>query len=201
MENTKTCTKCNTTKDISEFQIRTDTGKHRLQCIKCRLESSKKHYERNKHKRLEQCKEYYENNKEAKREWGFKYREENKIHRLARGRKYYQNNKDAINKRIKKYRETPIGKAVAKNASGRRRSRLRSGTISNLDIKNLREKTKNCYWCNVKLKKDYHLDHYLPLSKGGKHVIENIVITCPTCNLRKNAKDPLEFANQLGRLL
>ena len=41
----------------------------------------------------------------------------------------------------------------------------------------------------------------MPLSKGGEHTLTNLVVSCPTCNLQKNAKDPIEFANKLGRLL
>jgi len=59
---------------------------------------------------------------------------------------------------------------------------------------------KVCHWCGVKCESDYHIDHYFPLSKGGKHDISNLVISCPTCNVRKNAKDPYKFAQQRGRL-
>ena len=50
-------------------------------------------------------------------------------------------------------------------------------------------------------KKDYHIDHIMPLSKGGRHTISNLVVSCPTCNLQKNAKDPYQFAQERGRLL
>lgn len=30
---------------------------------------------------------------------------------------------------------------------------------------------------------------------------ENLQLLCPTCNLRKHAKDPIEWANELGLLL
>jgi 5-methylcytosine-specific restriction endonuclease McrA len=59
---------------------------------------------------------------------------------------------------------------------------------------------KICYWCDKKCAKKYHIDHYEPLAKGGRHQVGNLVIACPTCNLRKNAKDPLEFAASVGRL-
>lgn len=60
--------------------------------------------------------------------------------------------------------------------------------------------TKVCYWCGCKCQKRYHVDHYYPLSKGGKHAVGNLVIACPKCNLKKSAKDPLEFAAEVGRL-
>lgn len=59
---------------------------------------------------------------------------------------------------------------------------------------------KICYWCNVECKSEYHIDHYVPLAKGGTHTIDNLVIACPKCNLTKNAKDPYKFAQTKGRL-
>ena len=35
----------------------------------------------------------------------------------------------------------------------------------------------------------------------SEHLIENIVLACPHCNMSKHDKDPIEFANKLGRLL
>jgi len=64
-----------------------------------------------------------------------------------------------------------------------------------------RETPKVCYWCSAKCAKHHHVDHYTPLSRGGKHEAANLVISCPTCNLRKHAKDPLDFAREVGRLL
>jgi len=63
-----------------------------------------------------------------------------------------------------------------------------------------REAPKVCHWCGVKCPKLYHVDHYIPLSKGGKHAVQNLVIACRKCNLRKSARDPYDFAASLGRL-
>lgn len=59
---------------------------------------------------------------------------------------------------------------------------------------------KICYWCGVKCEKNYHVDHYQPLALDGRHAVENLVISCARCNLRKRAKDPYEFAATVGRL-
>jgi len=59
---------------------------------------------------------------------------------------------------------------------------------------------KLCYWCQKPCEEKYHVDHYEPLARGGKHVIANLVIACPSCNVKKNAKDPYAFAASLGRL-
>ena len=42
--------------------------------------------------------------------------------------------------------------------------------------------------------------HYA-VSFGGSHTQDNVQILCATCNFRKGAKDPIDFANENGRLL
>lgn len=55
--------------------------------------------------------------------------------------------------------------------------------------------------CRISLKREYHEDHIVPLIKGGTNYIRNIQLLCKTCNLKKHAKDPIEWAQKLGLLL
>lgn len=166
------------------------------QCIACR------HSPEGRSKRKKQGKAWYKKNKKEVAEWG---------------RKYYLQNKQKIKDRVKQYREDNAekarycrrryyaenkekAKAAAKNDKHRRRAIVRSG-VSNSEFLAWQESQKKiCYWCGVGCENGYHVDHYHPLSKGGKHEIENLVIACEECNLRKNAKDPYEFAAEVGRL-
>ena len=45
-----------------------------------------------------------------------------------------------------------------------------------------------CQMCGVKLSKDFHADHIIPISKGGKTLTPNGQALCPTCNLQKSDK-------------
>jgi 5-methylcytosine-specific restriction endonuclease McrA len=48
-----------------------------------------------------------------------------------------------------------------------------------------------CYLCGAETAKDdRHVDHKVPLSKGGLHVSDNLAIACVSCNLKKGAKAP-----------
>jgi 5-methylcytosine-specific restriction endonuclease McrA len=47
----------------------------------------------------------------------------------------------------------------------------------------------------------YHLDHIIPLARGGKNEDRNMQVTCPTCNRQKHSKDPIEFMQSRGYLL
>jgi len=58
-----------------------------------------------------------------------------------------------------------------------------------------------CAVCAVGIKDNYHLDHITPLARGGKHEPRNLQLLCPTCNVRKSAKDPIAYMRELGRLL
>ena len=94
--------------------------------------------------------------------------------------------------------EIKIRKKLQKH---KRRFREQQGKIKPNEIRELKIKQNNrCYWCSTSIAKTYQIDHYEPLSKGGEHLIENIVLACPRCNMSKHDKDPLEFANKLGRL-
>jgi 5-methylcytosine-specific restriction endonuclease McrA len=51
-----------------------------------------------------------------------------------------------------------------------------------------------CHWCEALTTKDKrHVDHVIPLSKGGPHSAENLVCACQRCNCRKRNKLPHEF--------
>jgi 5-methylcytosine-specific restriction endonuclease McrA len=91
-------------------------------------------------------------------------------------------------------------RAVKSSYKARRKVKEKAGDSSAEIADWLKAQPRVCHWCNAKCRKDYHIDHYEPLSKGGKHEVKNLVIACPSCNLRKNAKDPYEFAKERGRL-
>jgi len=149
------------------------------------IKKSKQYLKDNKEKAKARQKEYYAKNREKLKDSSRRYRAENI---------------DIVREKERKYRISPMGKAVRKNSHNKRKKSFSGGDLTSTQIKEILENAINCYWCNNKLK-NKHIDHYIPLSKGGKHSLENIVVSCPHCNCSKNAKDPLEFAQSLGKLL
>lgn len=64
------------------------------------------------------------------------------------------------------------------------------------------KKSVICHWCGGKFPGNKcHADHVVPLAKGGPHALENLAVSCPTCNLRKKAKEPEEFNRTLNQPL
>ena len=45
-----------------------------------------------------------------------------------------------------------------------------------------------CAVCGVMLHGGYHVDHVIPIAKGGMNVVGNLQLLCPRCNLTKGAK-------------
>lgn len=133
-----------------------------------------------------------------KRLWAEKNAERIKAQRQAK----YQRTREQVIARSKQWVEKNKDKrlAISKSYKARRRQQEAGGDTT-AEIREWENSQKKvCYWCGSECASSYHLDHYEPLAKGGKHEISNLVIACAGCNLKKNAKDPYKFAGMFGRL-
>lgn len=82
------------------------------------------------------------------------------------------------------------------------RERNAAGSHTQEDIQRIKGQQRNkCAYCRKPLGKKWHIDHIKPISKGGSNEPSNIQLTCVTCNTRKNASDPIDFARKMGKLL
>jgi 5-methylcytosine-specific restriction endonuclease McrA len=181
-----------------------DRGKLRGECRECY-----KAYQRRY--RLTESGKQAEAKRDAspkRKEWVKSYRQspEFKERQVSRQYKAYR----------KKYRKTEKGRLVTNEAAKRYRTRhpsysllhgnLRrarrlkaSGSHTQNDIHILLKSQKGlCWWCDKPVGNRYHVDHRIPLTRGGSDAPENLCISCPECNLRKQNKLPQEWN---GRLL
>lgn len=114
---------------------------------------------------------------------------------------YYFANKE---RRSKSYRKWRLSSRAVKNASVRNRKARElnaEGSHTATDIeRQFKAQRGRCYYCGVKVGKNYHVDHVVPLSRGGSNDPFNLVIACPACNVAKRDRLPHEFP-QGGRLL
>jgi hypothetical protein len=59
-----------------------------------------------------------------------------------------------------------------------------------------------CVWCNKNIPKGLrHVDHIVPLSRGGLHRRDNLCCACFDCNVRKRDKLPDEWLKEIGKPL
>lgn len=177
-------------------------------CTKCQVEKSVELFSKDKYKKdglAYHCKEcvkaYNKSNAETIAKQKRAYRQANREKITAYHQAYKKSNRGAIAEQMKAYWQTPIGKAAHKNTKHKRRSLTRQGDVTSAQLLELQQSAKTCYWCNTSLKgKEVHIDHYIPLSKGGEHTLCNLVVSCSSCNLTKGVKDPLFFAQSIGKL-
>lgn len=73
------------------------------------------------------------------------------------------------------------------------------GTHTAFDIRNIyNDQDGLCFWCDFEVGEEWHVDHLIPLSKGGSNGPENIVVSCPTCNMSKGSSDPIDFLERVA---
>ena len=75
-----------------------------------------------------------------------------------------------------------------KKAHNRRRRALKVGNgVYVISAKDLRRLERGpCTYCGGAV--ILQVDHVIPLSRGGRHAIGNLVAACKSCNYRKNAR-------------
>lgn len=150
-------------------------------------EASRAWYERNKEAANQARRAWAQRNQERQKQTNIAWRELNKDRKLQTTLAWKLNNRERV---LLHYR----------NKGYRRRSRKRGGMSSPAVAAWLARQPKVCHWCGKKCAKGFQIDHYVPLARGGEHVESNLVVSCPPCNMRKSARDPYEFAAQVGRL-
>ncbi len=63
----------------------------------------------------------------------------------------------------------------------------------------LKEQNYQCIYCFCDLRKvKNHIDHILPLSRGGSNLRNNIQILCASCNIKKQARTHSEYLQVLS---
>ena len=132
--------------------------------------------------------------KETLLEKGKEYREVNRDKLMIRGKAYREANRELVNSRVREsQRKNPIRLRLEKH---KRRSLEQTGSVSVKRVRELLSLQKNlCVYCEVTLE-TYHVDHIIPLSKGGSNTDDNIQILCPSCNRRKGNKLHEEFVKE-----
>lgn len=107
----------------------------------------------------------------------------------------------AVGKQVGYSRLTPEQRRQKERIRERNREHRKRGRVSTDIIQRLKTLQRSrCAVCGGRLKQ-FHLDHIEPLSRGGPHHDHNVQLLCPPCNLRKAAKDPIQFMQEMGRLL
>lgn len=178
----KDCSKCGRNLPLSEFT----KDRHRKdglnsRCRDCVNANSRRYNKNNRAKIAARKKAYHE---------------ENRDELLPKMREYHAANRDRSAERRKAHRRAHPEMMVAQ--AHRRRSKIaeNGGTLTAAEIKAI--VAEDCFWCGIDCSQDFHLDHIVPISKGGRNSRCNVAVSCPGCNLSKNAKDLSDWLREIG---
>lgn len=197
---TKACTKCGETKVLGSFtKDKRKRDGRRPACKACEAEQKRAYRAANREKVLEQERAYREASREALAERDRAYYEANReavaerrrAHRAAnretiaeRDRAYYAANREAV----AEYRRAYYAANPHVHWASKYRTRARAYGFPIV----VEEFTKAdvvtmygdyCTYCETGAFE--HLDHFVPVAKGGPHTLENARPSCGACNRAK----------------
>ena len=143
--------------------------------------------------------EWFRIHKERKNATAMKWRQDHIETVKAAAKEWVRTHKDTIKIIRKRHQQKPKSKLIHRLESHKRRAMIREAmgnlTCTDIELQYKNQKGK-CWWCRAPLEK-CHIDHRIPLAKGGKHDRTNIVLACPHCNQIKWTKLPQDFAGRL----
>lgn len=127
---------------------------------------------------------------------------------LERIRMWKAANRDAVNQKERARYAANIDRSRSNSRinGANRRARLLAvgGTFSISDVKAIFKRQRGrCASpvCRKLLRKRFHIDHIVPVSRGGPNWPKNLQLLCATCNASKGAKDPIEYVQSMGMLI
>lgn len=199
----KTCGKCKAQKLRSEFTKNSGTKDGLCnRCRPCALAEVNAYAERNKEKNAQRRAARYAANKElfAKRSAAIhaKYAPQ----RRADMRDYYAAHREGLVAAKRSHRAAKPESVRAATAKSRAKRVAAPGSHTAADIKALMRLQRGlCVGCRCDIRGAFHVDHIQALARGGSNDRLNLQLLCPTCNVSKNARDPIEFMQSRGFLL
>lgn len=215
-----TCTKCNETKSIELFCVgKTISGKRRL-CKACKSKVDKDYRETIRTQEID-----YSQSKECPNchkvlpvgEFQISnglvktycltcttllrkaHYSRNKEHEARIAKRYRDENKEFVATIYRNYRLQHVDPGRMRSRMRHARKRNYQGVVEKVDTQLIRTLQQGlCVYCGADLADGYHIDHIMPLSKGGQHTQENVQLLCPSCNLSKGPKHPDVYEAQIG---
>lgn len=196
----KACQQCEETKSIECFCLnRRNADGRNNRCKTCVNEMSRKRHKERvindpvyRTKKYEQSKTYRTENPEKSKESSDKWRQAN-LDRVKNNHKKWR----ARNSRTEYMREWSRANRDKRDAAYNkwRAAKKGSSTTETIIKQNVWDRDKGmCGICGDPADfSNWHLDHIIPLSRGGTHTLENVQVSHVYCNLSKGNKLPEEM--------
>jgi len=185
----KFCNSCSSNKTSSNFtkNIYQIDGLSKS-CKRCQSKYYTDNRERLLNNNLRSQQKHKSKNNLRKMLWAIK----NKLKVRKTNQLYYKKNID----KITEYNQKWVKKNVLanRNKGHRYRARKKNNTIQQFTKQQLEQRMSifgfRCAYCGGSFD---HIDHVIPLSKGGKHCLSNLRPACKKCNQEKHNKSLSEW--------
>jgi 5-methylcytosine-specific restriction endonuclease McrA len=130
--------------------------------------------------------EYKARKSEITKRWAAANPERN----AANHQRKYANNRESIKSRVDAWRRSNIEKANLMRRLRKIRIRSAGGVFTRKDSEEMFARQEGlCKACKCSLENGYHVDHIVPVKRGGSSWPKNIQLLCPPCNWSKSTKD------------
>ena len=179
---TKKCSKCQEYKSLDEFhKDKSSKDGHFCYCKVCKHNIAKIYYDLHTEAVIERSYNWRKNNPEKKRLQANTWNRANPEGARKRAKEWAKNNplKVKVNTQARRAREL--------NATGFTTDQQLADRMAYYGFQ--------CIYCSGPFE---HVDHFVPLVRGGSNWPANLVPSCSDCNWSKNGRDPWEFIRSLG---
>jgi len=208
LETVKYCSRCKNHKSTTFFGKNKSTKDGmQSQCTQCRkdkwhedkIKNPQKHYlagkawrENNKEKKAKADRLWAQNNRKKSNEIKQRWKKNNPEKNKLVNKNYLQKNKNVLSEKNKQWALKNPEKKNLKEAR-RRAKKLNNGIflVYSYEVKQMMQKP--CFYCGQKAE---HIDHIIPISRGGRHSIGNLIQACSKCNISKNNKFIIEWRSK-----
>lgn len=122
--------------------------------------------------------------KKRTRAWGAAHRD----YAIARLGAWQKENPEKVKEAKAKYKRNHRDRET--ELANQRRARVRSLPYEDIDRASVWERDAGvCHLCELPANPDkWHIDHIVPIARGGAHLYSNVAVSHPVCNMRKGAR-------------
>lgn len=171
-------------------------------CIDCISDFHARWYAKNRTKKLADNRQWASENPEASRAKTRRWRERNPEAVAVKNSEWQRNNPERRRDLDRQKRAAAPAVYLAHQANRRARRAGVTGSHTAADLASIfKAQRGRCAYCRSDLKLGKHVDHIIPLARGGSNDRSNLQYLCPSCNCAKGAKDPAAFARERGFLI
>lgn len=171
----KTCSKCHESKHVDDFGKDASKSDGRTSfCRACKAQSNLTYRTENRSAYLLSKRLSRQRNLQSDLEY--------------KRQRYADNRQELIEYQAEYARRNPLKRAKIRSAY-RARKLAQVFFVSDKEIQAIRNSC--CYACGTRER--IQIDHIIPLSRGGRHSIGNLMPLCHSCNASKNARLLIEW--------